>query len=1027
MCGQSEALIFKGGSLVNGNKLKNRLLATSVFAGMALGLGGFNAAAQDEVEVVTAAEDADAVQETIIVTGSLIPTSGNLVETSPVTEITAEEFEVRGTLRAEDLINTLPQAFGAQGSALANGGTGTASINLRGLGASRTLVLMNGRRMPYGSLNISAPDINSIPTPLVERVDVLTGGASATYGSDAVSGVVNFVLNDDFEGAQFKANYSFYQHNNSNDIQDLLSEFAADNPTQFRVPNGNEIDGEGVDLSAIVGGSFDNDKGHVTAFAGYQNVNEVLQANRDYSQCALGTRNGGTEFSCVGSSTNQFTNILDFTGSLPSGFWGRVNPTDGTFEARDFATDTFNFNPFNHFQRPNEKFTFGTFANYDLDDNTSLYAETMFVNNETNSQIAPSGVFGYGVAGGNGGLNCDNPYLSDQQREYIGCTAADIAAGNVVGVGTLLALRRNVEGGPRNQDIRHQTFRGVIGVEGNFGDTALGYDLYGSFSKVVRDEVYNNDLSIRNLSNALYAVDDGSGNIVCNVNVDDDPVNDDPNCVPYDIWSGSAPDPAAVNYIVSPLNRSGDVTQTVVSGKVFGSLGDWGISFPSAEESPAFAVGVEYRRDTLDSNPDANYQSGDGAGQGGPTNAIEGSQEVYDLFAEFNVPLIQGKQGVEHLGFDAAYRKSMYDKVDSDAYKFGIDYAPTSDLRIRGSYQRAVRAANIFELFASQSIGLFDLDGGDPCATTADRGPIYTQAQCENTGLDAAFYGSQALFNPAGQYNTFGGGNPDLEPEESDTYTLGVVFTPNFVDGLTLSLDYFDITVDGYINTVPENTSLEQCALTGDQFFCSLVNRGTGGTLWAGTTGFITATNVNTGELATAGFDLLADYSFETEGYGNWSIGYVGTYLDKLEFTALPDATVTPPEDCVGFYGGVCQNNFGTGSNPQYRHKADVTWSDLDGKLSVTGTWRYFDDVDLKGNTDPNSINASLDSQNYFDLSGSYGLFENTTVRLGVNNVTDEDPPISSVVGTAPGNGNTYPQVYDALGRYVFMGATVDF
>ena len=196
---------------MNGNKLKKHLLTSAVFAGAAMSVFAAPAFAQDDVERVDppAAVDAEARQDVVVVTGSLIPQSGNLVETSPVTEIGSEQFDIRGTLRAEDIVNTLPQAFGAQGSNLANGSTGTASVNLRGLGAERTLVLLNGRRLPYGSLNIAAPDINFIPSQLVERVDVLTGGASATYGSDAISGVVNFVLDTDFEGVRLEGNYSF--------------------------------------------------------------------------------------------------------------------------------------------------------------------------------------------------------------------------------------------------------------------------------------------------------------------------------------------------------------------------------------------------------------------------------------------------------------------------------------------------------------------------------------------------------------------------------------------------------------------------------------------------------------------------------------------------------------------------------------------------------------------------------------------------------------------------------------------------
>lgn len=1014
---------------MNYRKLKTRLVQATAITALASAMAISGAIAQEDTvsEVAVNSVEDEARQETVVVTGSLIPQSANLIGTSPVSTIGAEEFDVRGVVRAEDLINTLPQAFGAQGASLANGASGTASVNLRGLGASRTLVLMNGRRLPYGSTTLAAPDINTIPSALIKQVDVLTGGASATYGSDAISGVVNFILDKDFEGAQFQANYSFYQHDNNSSLRSLLEEFSGLNPTQYEVPTGSVTDGEAIDITAVFGGAFSNDKGHASAYVSYQDVNPVLQGDRDYSQCALSTRGGGTEFTCAGSSTNQFTNVLSLGSTLPEGSWARVDPETGEFAERDFVTDTFNYNPFNHYQRPNTRYSLGAFLDYDINATNSLYSELMFVQNDTNSQIAPSGVFGYGVAGGNGGLNCDNPFLSDQQRTYIGCTAEDISNGTVLGEGDLLALRRNVEGGPRNNDISHQAFRGVLGFEGEISGTPLNYDAYASYARTTRTGVYNNDLSIRKLSAALFAVTDKSGNIVCNINADEDPTNDDAACVPYDIWSGNTPDPAAVNYIVSPLNESGFVVQTVVSGKIYGSLADFGLQFPTAKDDAAFAIGAEYRRDELKRSPDANFQSGDGAGQGGPTNAISGSQDVYDIFAEVDIPVVQDREGIYDLGVDASFRRSKYDDFSSNSYKFGLDYAPVESLRLRGSYQRAVRAANIFELFAPQSIGLFDLDTGDPCATTPDRAPLYTEAQCANTGLASENYGAGGLFNPAGQYNTFGGGNPDLDPEESDTYTLGLVFTPIFIDDLSITVDYFDIQVDGYINTVPEETSITQCAESGDEFFCSLINRGLGGTLWANSSGFVIATNVNTGSLATAGFDLQANYQVDMDTIGSLSFDFIATILDKLEFQSLPNAEITPPEDCAGFYGGACQTNFGTGSNPEYRHKATVGWGSFDGNFGATATWRHIDEVSLKGNSDPDSINATLAAQNYIDLSGRWSATENLTLRAGVNNVFDNDPPLSSVVGTAPGNGNTYPQVYDALGRYVFVNAKYDF
>ena len=1023
--------------------LKTRLLASSVFAGAALAAAAVMPAyaQEDEVIAVTDAGDEEAaVQQTIVVTGSLIPQSGNLVETSPVTSLGSADFDVRGVVRAEDMINSLPQAFGAQGSNLANGSTGTSSVNLRGLGASRTLTLLNGRRLPYGSLNTAAPDINFIPAAMVKKVDILTGGASATYGSDAVAGVVNFVLDTDFEGVRLEGNYSFYQHDNSNSyIQGILSDFAAINPSQYAVPDGSTSDGESIDITAAFGGKLDNGRGHVMGFASFQNTKEVLQANRDYSQCALSTTNAGQDFTCAGSSTNQFTNVLDLDGLLPTGSGARVDPLTNTFQARDGSVpDTFNYNPYNHFQRPNERYSFGTFANYDINPYVNAYAEFMFMDNRTNSQIAPSGVFGYGVAGGNGGINCDNPFLSAQQVDFI-CTSRGGSGSDIVGLfdeeaeaAGLYFLRRNVEGGNRNNDIRHTTYRGVVGLKGTIGDTPWGYDISAIYANVHRSEVYNNDLSIKKMSAALYAVADPvTGDPVCAINADADPNNDDPACAPYDIFSGAGPSEAALNYIVNPLFRDGDVKQTVVTAKTYADLGEYGLQSPMSEEGVKVAFGVEYRRDSLDSNPDANFQSGDGAGQGGPTNPISGSQEVYDYFAEVNAPLIQGYEGVESLGIDLAYRRSNYDAVSSDAYKIGLEYAPVEDIRFRGSFQRAVRAANIFELFSTQSLGLFDLTAGangvyDPCAGTT---PTATAAQCANTGVTAAQYGN-IVDNPAGQFNTLTGGNPDLDPEQSDTYTIGFVATPSMIPGLTVSLDYFDIVVEDLVGTVPQELALDTCLETGDDFFCSLVNRGAGGTLWAGQTGYIVATNINTGSLSTSGFDLLASYDLDLDNRGGVSFDYVGTLLESLETKPLPNSPAADIFDCVGYYGGSCASGGGTevanGASPEYRHKASMTWSDAEGKYSVTGTWRYYSEVEIEGGDD-GTINGVLDAQNYFDLSGSWAATDYMSFRLGVNNVLDEDPPLSSVVGTAPGNGNTYPQVYDALGRYIFMGATFDF
>ncbi len=1008
------------------SKFMGRLLQSTIFVGAMAAAAP--ALAQDDES------------DTIVVTGTRIQRAQNLVGTSPVTEIGAQEFDERGVLRVEDVVNTLPQAFGAQSVQVSNGATGTASLNLRGLGSNRTLTLVNGRRLPYGSTTIAAPDVNFVPAQLIERVDVLTGGASATYGSDAIAGVVNFILNDDFEGFRIDGNWSTYQHTNDNDeLQGLLSDFAAGNPTQFRVPDGSTWGGEAVDVTALFGGDIDGGRGHITAYVGYQNQNEIRQDSRDYSQCAFGA--AGDEFTCSGSATNQFTNFLDVGGGFGEPFangLAALDETTGDIVAYDGTTDTFNFNPFNFFIRPSERYQFGAFADYELAEGLEFYSELMFMDNRTNAQIAPSGVFGGGVAGQSGGINCDNPFLSDQAVDVL-CTAQGLSAEDGDVAEGVIFLRRNVEGGPRNNDLRHTTYRGVVGLRGDIGDTGLAWDVSGQYANVHRAETYNNELSIQNVSRALNAVTNDDGDIVCAVNADDNVANDDPNCAPYDIFSPAGPSEAALGYIGQPLILDGQIEQVVVQALINGELGEVGLTSPLATAPAAFALGVEYRRDRLSSEPSSNYISGDGFGQGGPTLPIEGAQDVYEIFGELNVPLIQDRPFIDQFGLDLAYRYSSYTNssegtrdtsFDTESYKAGFDYAPSADIRFRGSYQRAVRAPNIFELFSNQQVALFDLtadDAGryDPCATSD---PAATPEQCARTGVTADQYGNIAD-NPAGQFNQFIGGNPNLQPETSDTFTIGAVIEPGFLDRFSLSVDYFDIQVEDFVDQVSPNLSLQQCLETGSEFFCGLVNRGDGGTLFANPTGFITATDVNTGEISTSGIDVLSRWTFPVAEQGDVTMDFVGTWVESLETLPLPGLE-EQRYDCVGLYGGAC----GT-PNPEWRHKLSFRW-DTGLNLGLTAAWRYYDAVDVVQSDESQQavfgssfapVNETLDSQNYIDVSARYELSEMATLRAGVNNVFDKEPPLSSVVGAGLGNGNTYPTVYDSLGRYIFIGGTIDF
>jgi outer membrane receptor protein involved in Fe transport len=435
--------------------------------------------------------------------------------------------------------------------------------------------------------------------------------------------------------------------------------------------------------------------------------------------------------------------------------------------------------------------------------------------------------------------------------------------------------------------------------------------------------------------------------------------------------------------------------------------------------------GSEWRRDTLSNRVDPLQEANMLAGQGGPTIGISGRTQVEELFFEGRVPIAQDRAGLESLSFDTAYRYSDYgDGVQTDTYKFGLEWAPIQDVRLRGSYQRAVRAANIIELFTAQGIGLFDAPG-DPCGALA-RDPEASAAECIATGVPAAQVGSSALDDPSGQYQLLAGGNAALTPEESDTYSYGVIFTPRFAPGLAVTIDYFDIKIDNTISAFGAANTWTACYHSNDPAACDRINRNPLGQLWIGD-GHIEDININIGSVSTKGYDINATYTgLELGRFGNLAFNLTGTLVDEL--VTDPGAGFEP-FDCVGFYSTVCSANSVGVPTPEWRHRFRTTWQ-TPWNLDLSLTWRHLGKVvGVEGANDPfpeNRIDHTLSAQDYFDLAANWAVTEKAAVTLGVNNFLDDDPPLSATVGVT-GNGNTFPQTYDALGRYVFLRATLGF
>src|SRR5688572_13642991 len=960
----------------------------------------------------------------IVVTGSRIR-SANLESTTPVTQVTAADVVTQGVTRIEDLVNQLPQAFSSQNVTLSNSATGTATLDLRGLGSPRTLVLIDGRRMPYGGVTPASapPDINQIPVQMIERVDVLTGGASAVYGSDAVAGVVNFIMKKDFEGVQVTSQYNFYWHENDfggpGDVKlrDTIAGLEEANPSEYALPDDSVTDGEGKELSLMVGVNSGDGRGNITAYATVFDGKQVLQRDRDYSACSLNPNPVGS-FTCGGSSTNANGRFTDFST------YDFTVDTAESFRPYDPNTDLYNFGPLNHYQRPERRYSIGAMGHYEFSEHADVYTQLMFNDYESIAQIAPSGNFFSTTT-----IKCDNPFLPVNNLVDIGCGPAEVAASASV---PMLIGRRNVEGGGRQQRFANNSFRTVAGVRGAIDD-AWGYDVSAQYSSVSVNAGTHNYFVTSRLNRALDVVD-VDGTPTCRSVLD----ATDPNCVPWNPFQPNGVDVNQLNYLQAAGLQVGRINQEIYNAVVNGDLGVYGFKSPLASDGVQLVFGTEWRRDALTNDVDALQQANDLAGAGGAVIPISGGTQVEELFMEARLPLAQDQAFAESLSFDTAYRYSDYgDGIQTDTYKAGLEWAPIADVRLRASYQHAVRAANIVELFQGQFFNLFDAPG-DPCGVAAPD-PQASAADCIASGVPASFFDGVndaaqrgGLDSPAGQYSFQQSGNPGLQPEESDTKSFGIVLQPRWAPGLAVTIDYFDIQIDESISTFGANNTWTACYGQSDEAACTRINRDPAtGSLWTGA-GFISDPNVNIASLQTSGYDLNVAYTgLEIGRFGSLSFNLTGTYLDELVTTPAPGIDVHPDPDvtqdwydCVGFYSTVCFT-----PKPEWRHRLRTSWQtpwDLDLSL----TWRYYSGVTgLTGPNDPmpaNQLDRELPAEDYFDLAANWAITEKASLSMGINNVLDDTPSISGAVGTT-GNGNTYPQTYDALGRYVFVRASVDF
>jgi iron complex outermembrane recepter protein len=993
----------------------------------------------------------------VVVTGSRIPVPANITATSPLVVVTAQDILLTGYTDTGDVISALPQMIttGIDSNHYGVTGWGTATADLRGLGPQRTVVLVNGKRLGIGDPNTGnlnpAPDLDQIPLPMVERVDVVTGGASATYGSDAVAGVVNFILKDHVQGVQIDAQYGFAQHAQHNYY--LQGVEAANG---IAPPTGTTIGGATRDVSVIAGTGFHDGAGHVTGYFVYHSQDPLYGSDRDFSVCPAVSANAVTgvpDQAGVMCRGNLNSNL--FVPNAGDGHWYSVvgNQFDQWPADHPVPLPRFNSVPpprFNQvadqsLQMQHTRYQAGLLAHMDLSRAARPYFEFSFMDDRSAQQLAPSGLFAganYLTADGNYLVNCSNPLLSAEEATIL-CTPAEIAADKVhpSSVSADVAIgRRNIEGGPRLSTFVHKNYRAVAGIGGNLSD-AWSYEVYALYFRTSLSLTNQGFLSYDAINNALQVATDRSGRPVCISGAD---------CVPYNIFKTGAVTAQQLAYLTRSATDGGTNSEQIIEADVTGELGRYGLTSPWARDGVAFNAGAEHRAQTLQYASSAAEASHELAGIGPGTPAIDKQVSVDEGFLEFRIPLAQHRSLINDLTVGGGYRYSVYSTAGAaNTYKVDLQFAPIADMRIRTSFDRVVRAPNLIELYTplvygAGATGVFI----DPCAPSKQPpGPPRATAsltQCVHTGVTAAQYGN-GIAPASGGTNTIRqctvycggvyGGNPGLAPETADTWSLGVTFTPTAIPTLTGSVDYFHILLNGRIGTIPGEITLDRCLASGDPASCSQIVRTPAGALFgayslAGS-GYVAQRNVNTGAAMVSGIDVQANYRQLLPGrWGALTASLNGNWLQHNSSTPYLGA---PSYDCAGLFGSICLSG---SVNPTWRHNLRVTW-EMPWNLQLSAQWRFIGRTGFDNNSPQSSLQnheegffdpvlTHVPNYSYLDLAAHWGVTGHVQLRAGVNNLFDKDPPLlpAGDIGAYP--LNTF-STYDIVGREVYVALRATF
>ena len=924
--------------------------------------------------------------ERVEVTGSRIKSIG-AVSNSPITSIGAAEINSSAPVAIEEVIRGLPAAIPAIGPGTNNGSGGIATIDLRGLGPNRTLVLINGRRAVPADLT-GRVDTNAIPVALLERVDLVTGGASAVYGADAVSGVVNFVLKKNFSGVEAQTTYGVSEQGDAK---------------RYR-----------TDLT--VGANLADGRGNVALSFGTTRTNPLTQGERPFGQFSISSTSGN-----AGGSSITVPAVL---GGIPAPLAGNqfINLATGTLRPYVADTDAFNFNPLNYYVTPMERTQMAAVGRFTVNDFAEAYAEVNHTKSKVSLNLAPTGSFASaGIP--NWKLPIGNPYIPDAMRAQL-CAAFGIttncAVGNTQEI-TLNISRRLVENGPRINDFDNTSTQWTAGVRGAVPILKnWSYDAY--LQRGTSDQLSTrvNWGSGAKLQQALRAV----STTACTVTTG--------GCVPINLFGAAGTvTPAMLGFFNQTAIQTTTVTQTVKNLSLSGDLGM--VKSPFANLPVSLAIGMEERVMSAGNLSDGPSQiSGEVLGTGAPLPDRMGKLSMKEGFLETIVPLASGIPGVRSLNLEGGYRETEFKTAASSqtygSWKYGLDYSPIKGLRFRAMQQRATRSPNINELYQPIVSGLSNRPV-DPCQLAlVNAGQANTAGTLSNLCLVTGVPLSQMGNVPApaaGQISNTGGGNPNLNPEEADTTTIGLVWEPDFIPGLSFTLDHYKIKIEKAVSSATTNQVLDGCysstlnpGLSAGNPFCALIVRNvTTGSL-NGAAGVITQTS-NLGMVDTSGFDLGVNYRLQLKDWGRVDLGLQATQVVDSGFKSLPSVARI---ECAGLNGPDCG-----GPTPKLKYSQRTTWTR--GDLTVGYNWRYLGKSSIQGAPATLPQFSNIKAYNYVDLSLAWEATKNLRLTLAINNAGDLKPPmLGANVGTTTTNsGNTFPQWYDVVGRAFSLGARLKF